>query len=132
MPSPPLFWLIDDTHHWHQVTKASLEHWGAHRFQGFHRAESALMALQGLPAGEEPAVIFMDYYIGADRGDVVTEEIRRHFPHLRCHIVGYSTARSGSEAIARAGGGDTVAKHANADGLNPSLLSWLGRPPSVR
>ena len=67
----------------------------------------------------------MDYYIAEDRGDRVTAMIRAQFPKLRCCIVGYSTAASGSQAIIQAGGNLALRKHSNQQGINPSLLKWL-------
>lgn len=125
MPNTPLhIWLIDDTPWWHKVTEATLQHWGGdHNFTGFHRGSSALLALHHSEAALRPRIILMDFYIGDERGDRVTRELRQLDSSIG--IIGYSTAAAGSQAIVDAGGISIIRKHTDAAGINPSLLSWL-------
>ena len=121
----PCIWLIDDIAHWHEVTQRTLDLWGPHSFQGFYQVSSILMALDHTTGDALPEMILMDYFIDANRGDVVTRQIRTSFPEHDYAIIGYSTAASGSRAIVRAGGNASVAKHHDERGINPSLLQWL-------
>ncbi|TVR13479.1 MAG: hypothetical protein EA401_06715 [Planctomycetota bacterium] len=66
----------------------------------------------------------MDFYIGNERGDLVTATITEKID-ANLIILGYSTASYGSQAIVAQGGYDMVRKHNNARGINPSLLEWL-------
>ncbi len=127
-PTPPsrvLLCLIDDTPEWHQVTAATVAHFPGFSLEGFSSAETALAALRRRPAAAWPRCVLMDYYLGDDRGDTLTEKLLG-LAIARPFVVGYSTMTSGSEAIIRAaGGGEIVRKHANAEGINPSLWAWL-------
>ena len=118
-------WLIDDMEHWHDVTKKTLDLLNDAVFQGFYAGSSALLALQYCSHDQLPDVIFMDYFINDERGDLVTRQIRESFPDLNCMIIGYSTAAAGSRAIVHAGADDIVAKHDDKSGMNPSLRIWV-------
>lgn len=121
----PIIWLIDDTPHWHQVTKATLERWRTHSFQGFHSGHAGIMAYAHAQPPDLPHMILMDYFIDSERGDHITQALRSHDRGQRPLIIGYSTAASGSRAILAAGGDRVIRKHHNAEGYNPSLLQWL-------
>ena len=124
----PLLWLIDDTPSLHVVAEATVRLVAGWSFFGHFTGEEALAEYEHLSAEARPHVILMDYYIGADRGDVVTAQLRmlasaQHRPV----IIGYSSVRSGSAAIVAAGADLMLPKRSNAAGINPDLLSYLRR-----
>jgi CheY-like chemotaxis protein len=119
-------WLIDDTPVLHAVAAATVERAGGWEFTGYL---SGAEALRDLDAGTPwPEVILMDYYIGAERGDRVTSQLRSREPAtIRPVIVGYSSVRSASQTIVAAGADLIVPKHQDDEGINPSLLAYLRR-----
>ena len=126
---PPMLrslWLIDDTLSLHTVAEATARLAGNWEFTGWLSGQDAIDEVRaGLAL---PDVILMDYYIGHDRGDRVTARLRSLEPRdRRPVIVGYSSVRSGSQAIVEAGGDLIIAKHQNDQGINPSLLTYLKR-----
>ena len=119
-------WLIDDTPRLHTVARATLRLVPGWSFTGY---------LTGSEAGDAyragvclPQIILMDFFLGDDRGDLLTAHLRAiEQPGHRPVIVGYSSMRSGSEAIVAAGGDVIVVKQHNEAGINPSLLAYLKR-----
>ena len=123
-----LLWLIDDTPSLHVVAEATVRLVTGWSFFGHFTGQEALAEYENLPAEARPHVILMDYYIGADRGDEVTTQLRllvsaQHRPV----IIGYSSVRSGSAAIVAAGADLMLPKRSNAAGINPDLLNYLRR-----
>ena len=124
----PLLWLIDDTPSLHVVAEATVQLVAGWEFFGHFTGHEAIEEFAHLPAEARPQVILMDYYIGADRGDTVTTQLRTHGSAMhRPVIIGYSSVRSGSAAIVAAGGDLIVPKRSNEAGINPDLLSYLRR-----
>lgn len=119
-------WLIDDTPHLHLVARATVRLVPGWDFTGYLTGSEAVEAYRdGVCL---PQVILMDFFLGDDRGDLLTAHLRAieqagHHPV----IVGYSSMRSGSEAIVAAGGDVIVVKQQNDAGINPSLLTYLKR-----
>jgi CheY-like chemotaxis protein len=113
-------WVVDDDPGNVAMTLATLALVPGVVARGFPSGGSALEALRTQPP---PTVVLMDFYMGSERGDAVTRQLRARCPGVR--VVGYSSARSGSEAIVAAGGCDIVRKRRSADGLNHDLLAWL-------
>ena len=121
-PARGQLWLIDDSPDHHLVTAATARRadWD---FAGFADGDSALAALA---AGGRPAVVLMDFFIGEERGDLVTAAWRQLEPAgYRATIVGFSSVRAGSLRILAAGGDVMLAKRGGPDGVNPDLLAWL-------
>ena len=119
-----LVWMIDDDPGNLEVAGRTVRA-GGHQFEGFSSGRAALMALRhGTPA---PQVVLMDFYLVNERGDQVTRDWREHEGARRAVIVGHSSMASGSAAIIAAGGDVAVRKHANEQGLNPTLATWLRR-----
>ena len=119
-------WLIDDTPHLHVVARATARLAGGWDFTGYLSGEEAVEAF--IAGHDLPAVILMDFFLGDDRGDLLTARLRDlEPPTSRAVIVGYSSMRAGSEAIIAAGGDVIVTKTQNDAGINPSLLSYLKR-----
>ena len=118
-------WQLDDAEHWHEITRATLAQmdssWQSHHF---HSGQSMLMALDSCSAADLPAIILMDFYLPNERGDHITAAIRGLELSVESHIVGFSSVRSGSEAIVAAGGNSIVRKY-DGHGVNPDLQRWL-------
>lgn len=120
-------WLIDDTPDQHLVAARTASLVAGVDFSGFPSASDGVAAyIQAEQAGEPPDVILMDYFLGDDRGDRVTAQLRqleaaKHSPV----IIGYSSVASGSQRIVAAGGNLILRKHATSEGINPTLLRWL-------
>lgn len=126
--STPLLWLVDDTEHWHAVTRATLAQLDAPpRFESFHSATAALMCWRDRCAnGELPACVLMDFFLGDARGDEVARAFRAEEPDdHHAIIVGHSTVIDCSERIRHVADGVVVRKHAGPAGTNPSLYKWL-------
>lgn len=121
-----LLWLIDDTDGHHRVAAATAALVPGVRFAGFLDAEAGLAAFAAAAPEALPDVVLMDFYLGQARGDRVTRRLRELEPATaRPVIIGYSSVASGSAAIVAAGGDLVLRKHADRDGINPSLLAWL-------
>jgi len=123
-----LLWLIDDTEGNHRITGATAALVPGVRFRGFLTAEEGIAAfsLAARRPDELPDAVLMDYYLGDLRGDQVTRRLRELEPaSARPVIIGHSSVASGSAAILAAGGDLVLRKHADDDGINPSLLAWL-------
>ncbi len=126
-------WLIDDTPHLHVVARATVALVPGWEFTGFLSGAAALAAYSAAETARPPLVILpqvilMDFFLGDDRGDLLTARLRaREAPGHRPVIVGYSSMRSGSEAIVAAGGDVIVVKQQNDRGINPSLMAYLKR-----
>ena len=124
----PVLWLIDDTPSLHLVAEATVALVEGWTFDGYLSGSEALIDLGTKPATARPQVILMDFFIGSERGDVITSRIRAlAFLHHRPVIVGYSSVRSASAVIVAAGGDLILPKRANAAGINPDLLQYLRR-----
>jgi len=124
----PLLWLIDDTPSLHTVAEATTGLVAGWTFFGHFSGSDAVEEYASLPAAARPDVILMDFYIGIDRGDLITGDLRAHeVPGHKPVIVGYSSVRSGSAAIVAAGGDVIMPKRSNAAGINPDLLNYLRR-----
>lgn len=122
----PLLWLIDDTPQLHSIAEATVELVAGWTYTGFLSGEEALAEFQALIPAALPAVILMDYYIGDERGDRVTTQLRAcESGNRRPVIIGYSSVRSASVAIVAAGADLILPKITNAAGINPSLLTYL-------
>jgi len=131
---PRRIWLVDDTPRWHAVTARTLALVPGWRLESFHTAHAAVLAFQHASGGDGanlPQVVLMDFYLGHQRGDDVTETLRELEPAgHHAIIVGHSSMAHGSELIEMAGGDCRVRKHADGAGINPSLLDWLEGLPS--
>ena len=132
-PDPPcsaavLLWLIDDTEGNHRVAGATAALVPGVRFRGFLTAAEGITAFARAakrPA-ELPDAVLMDYFLGETRGDLVTRRLRELEPAMaRPVIIGHSSVASGSAAILAAGADLVLRKHADDEGINPSLLAWL-------
>lgn len=117
-------WIIDDDPSNVATAAATVTHLGLAGFRGFLSGHAALAAIH---AGEAPPhILLMDFFISGERGDTVTRQWRAiERSAQRALIVGYSSARMGSEAIVAAGGNAIVRKRRSPDGLNHDLLEWL-------
>lgn len=124
-----LLWLVDDSPHHHAVAAATAARVAGIRFAGFLTAAGATAAFARAARGRGasvPDVVLMDYYLGDGRGDQVTRRLRQLEPRTRRPvIIGYSSVRSGSEAIVAAGGDLILRKTGDAEAGNPELLAWL-------
>ncbi len=126
---PVALWIIDDTEHHHAVAAATVA--GDDRFvlTGFTSGSDAvsayLMARRDAPQ-TLPRIVLMDFYLGGERGDAVTAELRE-FQAIGhpLTVVGYSSLRDGSQRIVDAGGDCIVPKRTDADGRNHALRRWL-------
>lgn len=126
----PLLWLVDDTPSLHVIAEATVQLVDGWNFLGHFTGFEAIAAYESLPPEALPQVILMDYYLGEDRGDTVTAQLRAcGLPTHRPVIIGYSSVRFGSSAIVAAGGDLIVPKRSNAAGINPDLLDYLRRWP---
>jgi CheY-like chemotaxis protein len=131
-----LIWLIDDSRDHHLVADSTLARLPGvgitHHYDGVG-ALAEYAALQADPAQPAPAVVLMDYFLGAERGDLVTRRLRALERRSRAVIVGYSSVASGSARIVEAGGDLVLRKHCDQSGINPSLLRYLSSlPPAMR
>lgn len=136
MPAALLVWLIDDARDHHLVADITVARLPGvalvHHYDGAG-AEAEYAAVQADPALPAPAVVLMDYFIGAERGDQVTRALRALERRSRAVIVGYSSVASGSARIVEAGGDLVLRKHSDRQGVNPTLLRYLSSlPPSLR
>ena len=125
-----ILWLIDDTLQHHDTAEATALLVPGVTFTGFITGEEALEAFReaGNITQRIPDAILMDYYIGDERGDQVTEQFRRVEPaSKRPVIIGYSSLTTGSTAIIEAGADLMLRKQRNDEGINPALLDWLQR-----
>ena len=123
-----LLWLIDDTADNHRVAERTVGQVPRVRLRGFLEADAGIAAFAAAAAGSEPLpdAVLMDYFLGEARGDRVTRRLRELEPaSARPVIIGYSSVASGSAAILAAGGDLVLRKHADGEGINPSLLAWL-------
>lgn len=119
-------WLIDDTHHHHQVVAATVALVPAVQFRGFMEGSSGISAFaEAVRQGTQPEAVLMDFFLGDDRGDVITRRLRQCEKNQHSVIIGYSSATSGSEAIIAAGGDLSLPKRSNDAGINPHVLRWL-------
>lgn len=129
-------WLIDDNEEVHQVTDRTIALLSDAVLTRFYSGSEALVAFARLASGqptELPAIILMDFFIGDERGDVVTAALRDLEPaSVRPTIVGYSSMQSASERIINCGGDVVVRKHRSDDGVNPSLYRFLLERPGSR
>ena len=124
----PLLWLIDDTPSLHLVAEATVALVEGWTFAGYLSGNEALTDLASMPMAARPQVILMDFFIGSERGDVVTSRVRAiDSPGHRPVIVGYSSVRSASAVIVAAGGDLILPKRATKAGINPDLLMYLRR-----
>lgn len=124
----PLLWLIDDTPSLHPIAEATVALVEGWIFTGYVSGGEALVELVHMPVAARPQVILMDFFIGSERGDVLTSRIRAiDSPGHRPVIVGYSSVRSASAVIVAAGGDLILPKRANQAGINPDLLTYLRR-----
>ena len=88
--------------------------------------EPARWSLVGNSPESLPRIVLMDFYLGGERGDAVTADLRevQAIGHPLT-IVGYSSLRDGSQRIVDAGGDCIVAKRTDGDGRNHMLRRWL-------
>jgi len=123
-----LLWLIDDTPQHHETVAATASLVPGVDFAGFLSAEEGLSAFRkaSKDAAKTPDVVLMDFFLGEDRGDRVTSQLRAlETPAKRPVIIGYSSVPSGSSAIVDAGADLLLKKLRNNEGINPTLLQWL-------
>lgn len=123
-----VIWLVDDTDAHHAVARRTVEGVPGAAFAGFMTGADAVAAFAALASsgGRLPDIVLMDYYLGAERGENVTRELRRLEPAgMGALIVGYSSIAEGSERIVAAGGDLVLRKHSDGAGINPSLARWL-------
>ncbi len=127
----PRIWLIDDMPNVHAVTEATVHQIGGWEFRGFFSGIDAVKSLRRCEPGLAPQVILIDYYIGHERGDRIAPLLRSAEPaDARPVLVGFSSVRSGSEAIVAAGAEVIVRKHQDDRGINPSLAEYLRNWPT--
>ncbi len=129
-PGPTLrVWLVDDSEDPHHVADLTVAGLVGVELTHFYSGATALAAFAELARDHPdrlPAVILMDFFIGQERGDEVTSELRRLEPaSVRPTIVGYSSMPAASERIRVCGGDVVVRKHRTAEGVNPSLYRFL-------
>jgi len=125
-----ILWLIDDTLAHHDTAEATALLVPGVTFAGFITGEEGVEAFREAAndAKRLPDAILMDFFIGGERGDQVTAELRRLEPACkRPVIIGYSSVPSGSAAIIAAGADLMLSKQRNDQGINPTLLTWLQR-----
>lgn len=115
-------WLIDDGLDWHAVTRQTVATLARVELRCFASGNEALAALQHGPA---PEVVLMDFFLGDERGDVLTRTWRRAEGASRALIIGHSTSPICSRMIVAAGGDLVLRKRADATGRNPDLAAWL-------
>lgn len=122
-----LLWLVDDGESNHQAAIATVARFAWVRLERFYTGVEAVEALTAIEAqgGRAPDAVLMDFFLAGERGDQVTAALRRAEIRSRPVIVGYSSVASGSAAIVAAGGDVVVRKHADDQGINPSLAVWL-------
>lgn len=129
----PVIWLIDDTPQWHAVTERTVAMVPGWELASFHTGPAAMMAFEELAEHRPqdlPQVVLMDFYLGQMRGDAVTEVLRDCEPAgYHVTIVGHSSMTHGSALIECAGADCSVRKHADGEGINHALLSWLTDHP---
>ncbi len=122
-------WLVDDSEDPHHVADHTIATLAGVEIVHFYSGAEALQAFARLASERPsalPAIILMDFYIGDERGDAVTSELRRlETASARPTIVGYSSMASASERILASGGDVVVRKHRSHDGVNPSLYRFL-------
>lgn len=121
-----LVWLIDDDPGNHAVAHATVARLPGAAFAGHFSGRAACAALHD--AAHHPDVVLMDFYLAGERGDQVTRRWREAemlAGARRAIVIGYSSMRSGSEAIVAAGGDAVVPKRSDGTGINPHLLRWL-------
>lgn len=127
---PVLLWLVDDSPHHHAVAAATVARVSGVRLAGFLTAHDAIAAFakaaRAKAATAVPDVVLMDFFLGDGHGDQVTRRFRQLEPRAkRPVIIGYSSVRSGSEAIVAAGGDLVLRKTGDTEHGNPELLEWL-------
>lgn len=127
---PVWIWLVDDTSHHHEVVRATVARTPGFAFRGFFSGTEALDAfVAAVQAGRGvPVVVLMDYFLGGEHGDQVTEALRGLAGGGRPRIIGFSSVRRCSEAIVSAGGDGVLRKH-SVGGVNPSLQDYLAGLP---
>jgi CheY-like chemotaxis protein len=129
-------WLIDDSEDHHQVARATVQLLPDMDFTGFMSGAAAVAEYERRAqdnSGDCPDIVLMDFYLGGERGDRVTRQLRQREANARrLVIVGYSSVRSGSDAIMASGGDIIVRKHIDGVGINPSLLAYLRSFGSAR
>jgi CheY-like chemotaxis protein len=124
-----LVWIVDDNVCHHQTAALTLARLPLFELEGYASGGSAIAEFASrseLDPSLLPRIVLMDYFLGDSHGDTVTSELRRlHDGAFRPVIVGYSSMRSGSEAIVAAGGDVIVRKRIAHDGSNPDLRVYL-------
>jgi CheY-like chemotaxis protein len=122
-----VLWLIDDSDGNHRVAAATVAALPWVHFEGFYTGAEAVEAFTARQAegGQVPDAVLMDYYLGGERGDQVTRDLRAAERTARPLIIGYSSVMSASAAIVSAGADLVLRKHADQRGINPSLSRWL-------
>jgi CheY-like chemotaxis protein len=117
-PLRTVIWVLDDIEANHDFVRRSLPegYESVCVFKTFVTAEDALRdlekALDAIPE-ELPDVLFMDFFLGDDHGDEVTERIRAAFSAKRLtgpFIVGHSSSTPASLEILKKGGDIAIEK----------------------
>jgi DNA-binding NarL/FixJ family response regulator len=120
-------WLLDDTGLWHEVSAATVARCPGWRFRGFSCSRDLFYGIEEVADDEaaQPRVLLMDFFLRGERGDRITQDLRRlRLPTPLC-IVAHSTTSAGNAAILQAGADCQVTKTCANDGLNHELLRWL-------
>lgn len=128
MPAKPiLLWLIDDSASNHDTAVSTVATMPWVTLEQFYSGAEAVAAFAKIEQqqGYAPDVVLMDYYLVGERGDQVTRALRATERRSRPVIVGYSSVASASQIIVQAGADIVVRKHTDAQGINPSLATWL-------
>lgn len=130
-----ILWLIDDTLQHHDTAEATAALVPGVAFAGFVSGEEGIDAFRDAArdAKRLPDAVLMDFFIGDERGDRVTAQLRRlETAAKRPVIIGYSSVPSGSAAILAAGGDLVLKKQRDDEGINPALLAWLRKTLGLR
>ncbi len=128
LPTKPiLVWLIDDSESNHVTAISTVATMPWVTLVNFYSGAEAVAVFAKIEQqqGNAPDVVLMDYYLNGERGDHVTRALRATERRSRTVIVGYSSVVSASHIIVQAGADVVVRKHTDAQGINPSLATWL-------
>jgi CheY-like chemotaxis protein len=133
---PFRIWLIDDSPDHHAVAAETVARRPLWHLSGFLHGSDAIAAFADLAderPDELPDVVLMDFFLGDERGDAVTAELRRlETAAHRPVIIGYSSVASASQHIIASGADLALRKHRDESGVNPTLLRYLEQYENAR
>ena len=126
----PLLWMIDDSLANLEVaatTTALVPGWD---FVGHASGAEGLAAFRAAARTSKtlPDAVLIDFYLGDTTGDQVAMTLRALAPPgWRGLLIGHSSVAAMSRAIVAAGADLALRKRSDERGINPELLTWLGR-----